>query len=130
MSLSDYAEKAILDHVFGPTPMTAPAGRYVSLHSADPGETGASELPVANGYARQAATFGAATLGAGTAANTSAPTFTNSGSAWSEATHFCVWDAASGGNCLGIGNALATPKTLGSGDTATFAIGVLVLTLG
>jgi hypothetical protein len=128
MSLSDYAEKAALDHIFGPTPMTAPSARYVSLHSADPGETGTSELPVANGYARQAATFGAATLGTGVSLNSSAPVFTNTGSAWSAATHFAVWDAASGGNCLGIGP-LTASKTVGAGDTATFAIGTLSATL-
>lgn len=126
MSLSNYAENAILDHVFGPTPLAAPAGRYVSLHSADPGETGASELATANGYARQAAAFDAAA--AGVTQNNGAVTFTNTGSAWSAATHFGVWDAVSGGNFLG-GGALAAPKTIGAGDTGTFADASLTIAL-
>jgi hypothetical protein len=128
VSLSDYAEKAILDHVFGPTPLTAPAGRYVSLHSADPGENGASELAASNGYARQAATFAAASLGAGTTSNSGVVTFTNTGSAWTTATHFGVWDAVSGGNFLGGGD-LPVDKTVGAGDTASFAIGALDVSL-
>ncbi len=126
MSLSNYLENAVLDHVFGPTAMTAPAGRFVSLHSADGGETGASELAVANGYARQAATFSAAASGA--TSNSGAVTFTNTGSAWSAATHFGVWDAATGGNFLG-GSALSASKTIGALDTGVFAIGDLDITL-
>lgn len=133
MSFSNYAEKAILDHVYGPTPMTAPSARYVSLHSSDPGETGANELASTHGYTRRAATFDAATSGAGTTQNSGAVTFTNTGTVavtddWVQATYFCVWDALSGGNCLGIGP-LAVAKTVEAGDSATFAIGALVVSL-
>lgn len=119
MSLSNYAENAALDFLFSGT-------KYVSLHSADGGETGASELAVANGYARQSTTFDAAAGGA--TANAAPATFTNTGVAWSAATHFGVWSASSGGNFLG-GGALATPKTLGAGDTGTIATGDLDITL-
>jgi hypothetical protein len=124
MSLSNYAENAILDHVFGPTPMAAPAGRFVSLHTDDEAETGAAEM-TGTGYARQAATFGAAV--AGVTSTAGAVVFTNSGVIdWTEATHFGIWDAASGGNFLG-GGELTTAKTVGPGDTATFAIGELTV---
>lgn len=126
MSLSNYAENKILDHMLGVASWTMPAAVYVSLHSSDPGETGANELAVANGYARQAATFSSAASGA--TSNSGTVTFTNTGSAWSAATHFAVWDASSGGNCLGVG-ALAASKTVGASDTATFAAGDLDVTM-
>lgn len=126
MSLSNYLENKILDHVFRNTAYTSPTTVYVSLHSADPGETGASELAVANGYARQSCAFDAAASGA--TANSATVTFTNTGSAWSAATYFGVWDASSAGNFLG-GGALAASKTVGASDTATFAAGALDITL-
>lgn len=127
MSLSNYAEEKILDHLLGTTAWTMPAQVYVSLHSADPGETGASELAVANGYARQASDFDAAGAD-GATANSAPVVFTNTGVAWSAATHFGLWDAATAGNFLG-GNALTASKTIGAGDTGTFATGDLDVTL-
>lgn len=117
--------RAIVDHVFGPTPMTAPPGRYVSLHTASPGNTGANEIS-GNGYARPAVTFGAADTSA-QAVNTSTASFGATGSGWAQATHFGVWDSLTGGTLLGY-NALPTAKTLGVGDTATYAPGALVVT--
>lgn len=126
MSLSDYLENKILEHVFKNTSYTSPTTVYASLHSADPGETGADELAVADGYARQSCAFAAAS--SGSIANSGTVTFTNTGSAWSAATHFAIWDASSSGNCLGVG-ALAASKTVGAADTASFAAGALVVTL-
>jgi hypothetical protein len=126
MSLSNYLENKLLDHVFHNTSYTSPTTVYVSLHSADPGETGASELAVANGYARQSCAFSAASGGA--TENSGTVTFTNTGSAWSAATHFGVWDASSSGNFLG-GGSLAASKTVGANDTATFAAGDLDVSL-
>lgn len=73
---------------------------WISLHSADPGLTGASELS-GNAYARvnASAAFGAAALGV--ASNNVAidfPAATPAG--WSAATHFGVFDAATAGNFL------------------------------
>jgi hypothetical protein len=119
MPMSTYLRNAIGDHVFGATPLTAPAARYVSLHTASPGLTGANELAVANGYERRAGTFGA--FASGASFNSAIVTYTNTGSAWSAATHFGVWDASTGGNFLG-GDALSTARTVGAGNTATFAV--------
>lgn len=47
---------------------------FLSLHTADPGTTGANEV-TGSGYARQAITFGAAS--GGTAASSNSQTFTN-----------------------------------------------------
>lgn len=71
---------------------------YISLHSADPGTTGASELSGGSpAYARKAATWSTAADG----------TFTLSGAAQfdvpagSSVSHFGLWSAASGGTFQG-----------------------------
>jgi hypothetical protein len=125
VSLSNYLENKLLDHVFRNTAYTPPAIVYVSLHTSDPGETGTNELPVADGYTRQTGAFDVAASGA--TANSTAITFTNSGSAWAAVSYFATWDAASAGNCLGIGP-LAASKTVAGGDTGTFAVGALTIT--
>ena len=97
MSIANYAENRILDALFNNTSL-AIATPYVSLHTADPGETGASEV-AGGSYARQAASFGAASSGqVQNDANidfTGMPAITVVG--------FAIWDAASSGNCLWTG---------------------------
>lgn len=126
---TDYAEKAVLDWVLlGATP-TRPSAIYVALHSADPGETGASNELSGNGYARQAVSFNAGTSGAGTTSNSNAPEFTASGSGFGSVTHASLWDASSSGNALYKG-ALAASKTIAAGDKLVFAAGTITVTEG
>lgn len=129
MSLGDWAENAAVDWLLGGTTPTRPTTRYVSLHTGDPGDTGATEQNGTNdlGYERKTITFGAAS--GGVAANTSEPSWTSTDTGdWAQSTHFGVWDALTGGNFLG-GGALTTARTLGPGDSATFATGALTVTL-
>jgi hypothetical protein len=76
---------------------------FVSLHTADPGTTGASEASGAP-YARKALTFPAAangsTVSAEATVDVGAGTFT----------HFGTWPTATGGTFRG-GNALPTSET-------------------
>jgi hypothetical protein len=92
------------------------ASDYVSLHTANPGTTGASEA-TGGSYTRQpcsgkftAASGGSKTNGSGaiTFANLPAGTFS----------YFGIWDAASGGAFL-WGEALTPPKTVDAGDSIT-----------
>lgn len=130
MSKSNYLEDEILDHVLGGGDFTRPATVYVSLHSADPGETGANELS-GDGYARASITNNATNWPASTGgvkSNGAAITFpAATGTDWDEATHFGIWDASSAGNPLYLGE-LTLPKTVQVGDTASFAIGELDIT--
>lgn len=122
MSISNYAENKILDAVFSNTSF-AVAAVYISLHTADPGETGASE--VAGGtYARQLTAFDAAVAGA--TQNTGGETFT--GMPAVTITHIGCWDALTNGNFL-WGGALAASKVVNSGDTVQLATGALDITL-
>jgi hypothetical protein len=122
MSISNYVENELLDAVFN-NGSFAVAQPYISLHTADPSETGASEVS-GGSYARQSGSFTAASGGAvETDADiefTSMPAVT--------VTHVGVWDAASGGNFL-WGGALSASKQVNAGDTFQIPSGDLDVTL-
>jgi hypothetical protein len=113
------------------TSITAPATVYVGLYSTAPANDAAAgtELTGAGGYARQAITFGAPATDTGNVrkvANTGAITFgAATGSNWAAAPSFGIFDALTSGNLL-YWDTLTTPRTVLVGDTATFAIGVLM----
>ena len=105
--------------------VTRPTAWYVALHTADPGETGATGELVGNGYARQSAAF--TSNGDGTVDNDATITFgPNTTTNWGTVTHVSVWTASSGGNCLYKG-ALAASKTVNVGDSLDIAAAALVL---
>jgi hypothetical protein len=60
--------------------------------------------------------------------NDVAITFPTASASWGTVTHFGVFDASTAGNLLYWG-ALSVSKAVGSGDTASFAIGELDVTL-
>jgi hypothetical protein len=136
MSFTNYLENQILDEVFGGVNYAPPATLYIGLSStplADDG-TGYTEPPTAAGYARRDVTNNAtnwpATGGDGTKANGTPIAFNTATGDWGAAvTHFFIADAATGGtNILAYGT-LGTAKTIGNGDTASFAAGALTITL-
>ena len=100
---------------------------YVSLHTADPGDTGTSEVS-GGAYARQGPT-GFTNSGANptVAANTAIVTFPTATGAWGTITHFGVWDAVTVGNFRG-GNPVTTSKPVANGDIARFPASSLTLT--
>lgn len=105
------------------------ASRYVSLHTADPGNTGASEVSTGggSGYARQAATFGSSGGNPTTYSNSVLIQFPIANTNWGTVTHFGLWSAASGGTFLGSA-ALSASKTINTDDIGRFPIGDLVVT--
>jgi hypothetical protein len=108
------------------TPLTTTA--YVSLHTADPSDAGASEVS-GGGYARpsSAVTFTSTGANPTVSANNAIVTFPVATGAWGTVTHFGIWSAVSGGTFRGSG-ALTTSKAVGNGDTARFAVGALTIT--
>lgn len=117
--LTNYGENAAVDALLGTGTF------YIALHTADPGETGASnELTVANGYARQSATF---TVSGDTADNDAQVQFGPATADQGTVTHFSIWDAATAGNCIAK-SALTTSRAWPSG-TLTFAAAAITLTL-
>lgn len=95
-----------------PTPSTT--NTWVSLHTADPGTTGASEYA---GVTRIQFSVGSPASGA--IANTATMTFTTSGA--TAVPYIGSWDALTTGNYR-IGAALASPVTA---VTITFAAGAI-----
>jgi hypothetical protein len=66
-NLSDFLENKLLDHFLGTNSYTAPSSVYVALFTVAEDDTGAAGTEVSqatNSYARQAATFDAASNGA------------------------------------------------------------------
>lgn len=133
MAISTYERDARLNHFRGTAYPAVATNYYISLHSADPGLTGASEL-TGNAYARVAVSpvAGSWTAPATNGAvreisNTATIVFPTATTAnWAAATHFGVNDAATAGNFL-RGAALTASKTVAVGDHAEFAAGALVL---
>lgn len=124
MSMSNYLEDELLDHVFGVGAFTQPSGVYVKLHLGDPGEDGTGN-PAAE-TTRIQGTFGSAASG-GTISNTAQIQWTSL-AATETLTHISLWDASTAGNCLWAG-ALASSVNVNSGGTFTIAIGDLDVSL-
>jgi len=127
-SKSDYAEKLTLNWLLrtGSAPNTQPAAIYVALFTATPSDTGGGTEVTGGSYARQAATFAAAstTSGVTTSATSAALNWTNMPTA--VVTSVGVYDAVTGGNLLYYGN-LSASKSLTSGDNFTINSGNLTV---
>lgn len=92
---------------------------YVSLHTGDPGTTGASENANSGSYARQACSWNAAS--GGTKTNSSALTFATLGTV--AVSYFGTWSSATyGAGTYAIGGALNSSVTAASITVAAGAI--------
>ncbi len=131
-ALSDSAEKLVLDYLMTAGSVTRPTAWYVALYTSAPndastGSSGGTEVS-GNGYSRQSVTFAAASSPGGTTTSTNAQSFTASGGNFGTVTHMAIADASSGGNLLWHG-ALTTSRVVSDGDTITFSVGNIDLTL-
>lgn len=138
-ALSNYLENAIVDHILRATAYTAPVTTYVGLLTAAPSDAGGGTEVTGGSYARVAVTSGltawngthGTTTGAssgadGTIENAASITFPTPTAGWGTATHWGVYDAASGGNLLFYA-ALTVSKTINTGDAVSFTAGALSL---
>ncbi len=133
MSFGDFLENELLDHVWGASAYTAPGILYVGLSTTLPNDAGGNitEPSGANGYARVAVTNNLTNWPAavgGAKSNGTLIAFPTATASWGTVSWFFISDAASGGNMLGWGT-LTNPKTIDSGDTASFQTGDLDITL-
>lgn len=117
MPYSTYIKNAWLNTIRGGgvgTSFTAPTTIYASLHTANPGDSGANEVTGGSpAYARKAIVHGAASAGAATA--TTLPTFDVP--AGVTVTHVGYWDAVTAGNFLGSDD--VTPEAFAGQGTYT-----------
>lgn len=118
---------SILNKILRNTDFTPDATIYVSLHTGDPGDTGANEV-TGGTYGRQSCAFDAAasnhTQNTSVINFTLMPAITNP----NYVTHFGLWSAASGGTFRG-GGAMTANKETNAGDTYQVAAGDLDITL-
>jgi len=103
---SNYLEAALLNHRYRSATLAKPTTVYVSLHTGDPGDTGANEVS-GGGYARVAVPVGDASWFAPVAVGNEVQRITNvnaitfpvpTGANWGTVAFFGIWDAAVGGN--------------------------------
>jgi hypothetical protein len=121
MSISNYAELKILEHTTGKTAWTIPSNVYVKLHTGDAGEAGTTNA--ATETTRKVAAW--ATAASGSIATSATLEWTNV-AATETYSHWSLWDASTGGNCLWTG-ALSSSAAVTAGDT--FQITSLTLSL-
>ena len=118
MTMSAYLRDKINDHWCKGASYTPPTNLYASLHTADPGTTGANEV-AGGSYARQLCNSWNASSG-GNKTNSADILF--SGMPAATVTHVGLWDASSGVNFLD-GGALGSSRTLQAGDALRIAAG-------
>lgn len=108
MAFSTFAETAALVGLVGDG--TTDKNNYISLHTADPGTTGAAEV-VGGTYARKPTNWAAPANSsvAGSSVTLDVPSGTTIG-------YWGVWDALTGGNFV-YGGALPAAETFGSNGT-------------
>ena len=128
---SNDAENKLLNHLFNGTSVSYAGGnKYISLHTGDPGETGANEVASSlTGYARKLHTS-FTTASSGTLSNSGDITFatiTHSSNS-ATVTHVGIWDSASGGNFI-CGGAVGTSKTIALNDIPKILDGELDIAL-
>ena len=97
--------------------------RFLSLHTGDPGNTGANEV-VGGAYARQAVAFTNTGNNPTVAANSAVVQYPAATATWGVIGFFGVWTAASGGSFIG-GWPVALSKTVEIDDIARWDVGKL-----
>lgn len=123
MDLTTYLKNEIYDHVLRNASYTSPTTVYLALFTDATDDAGGGTEVSGGSYARQAVAFDAPTDGVGS--NTAAETFTNMPAV--TVTNAALYDASTAGNMLMHGTLLSS-KTVGAGDSLTFAIGDIDVT--
>lgn len=129
MPISTYAGNLALDWLLSTATATRPTTWYLSLHTADPGLTGANELltSVDADYVRKAITFAAAS--GLTKATDAGVTWTADAAATTYiVTHVGIWDALTAGNFLSYGK-LAVPETVVASGALNLSAGRVIASI-
>jgi len=114
---------AELNALLRATSFAGPATLYLSLHTADPGDTGASEYSTYTGT-RPVITFDAA----GSASSSSNVQIDFAAMGATTITYVGLWSAASAGT-FQAGGPLSASKTTNSGDTLRFASAAVAMAI-
>ena len=143
--MTNYLRNKVVDWFHRGVAFTPPDPLYLRLCSTAPSAAAAGTELTGTGYAAvsiaksttawaatnaDASTANPSTGTNGTTSNNAVVNFGTAGSAWTTASHWELWDAASGGNrCLygeivdGAGS--PSPRSIASGDPVSFPISAL-----
>jgi hypothetical protein len=141
-AFSDYAENKIVDAIFRGQALGAPATLYFGLSTTACSDSSVGTEVTGGDYARVAVTASLANLAGtqsagstsassgtgGTTSNNAAINFPTPTAGWGTVSYWFIADASSGGN-IWICDDLTTPKTINAGDTVSFAIGSMTITV-
>jgi hypothetical protein len=131
---SNYLEAKVLDHTLATTTYTKPTNVYVALFTTSTNlESGVLTNEISTSgtaYARQTATFAAASTSTGSATSSGTITFPTATANWGTvySLAICDSDVEGSGNILYYGN-LDSPKVIETGDTFQIQSGNLTVTL-
>jgi hypothetical protein len=126
MALSVAEANAIADYQFNQSSPTSPAVLYMSLHTAAPGTTGASEVTDGT-YARQLVTTAFGNASNGVVTNTAVIEFPAATTGFT-ATHGGVWSAATAGTYYRDLD-ISPDKVVGAGEILRFATSSITYTV-
>jgi hypothetical protein len=124
-------EEDIIDHIFGSVDHTPDVTHYVALYTAAPSDAGGGTEATGGSYARVAVTNNTTNWPnstSGAKSNGAAITFPTASASWGVVTHFGIHRHITNDDLV-IWGALTASKTIDSGDTPSFAIGELDITL-
>lgn len=124
---TNYLASKLLNHTFVNTAYTSPTTVHLSLHTATNSDSAAGTEVSTGGYARQATAFTTSTSGSNIS-NSAIEAFTASGANYGTVVSIGVYDAATTGNQLCYDNDL-TDTAVNDGDTISFAVGAIVISL-
>jgi hypothetical protein len=127
-NMSDYLEIKLLNETLNGVAFTAVDNPYISLHTADPTDTGTGAEVSGGSYARVASSFATASGTSGAVVTDATATFPTATANWGTVGWIGLWDAASSGNML-YHTALDASKTIDSGDIFKITAGNLSVTL-
>lgn len=123
---TNYLEAKLLDHVLTNTSFSSPTTVYAGLFTVAPDDTGGGTEVSGGSYARQAASFSAASGGATT---TDADiTFPQATADWGTVVAVGIHDALTSGNLL-MYTDLTTSKAIATGDILKISTGSLTVSL-
>ena len=127
--LSDYLEAKLADHLFRGVLFPVPMHVYISLHTADPTDTGMIGELSGNGYQRiqVPCTYDYWTRTNGVITNSTIISFPTATQAWGSITHFGLWDSNLGGNML-LSGQLNQAKVVNQADVISFPVSFLTVT--
>ncbi|MEH7093928.1 phage tail fiber protein [Neobacillus vireti] len=127
LSLTNYLEGKLAEHVLRNTAYTPAAALYVALHTADPTEAGnVSEVTTAayTSYARKAVTFNA---NSGGICASAADLTWNIDGAGVTISHITIWDSVSGATNPLFYGPLNASKTMANGEVFRIPAGSLTV---